>query len=93
MVQLFHNSISNPQIVELQKMILQDLTGSKNIPEIRKHEDGQREMGRLLKKVSALIYIDNVLDEHTLRQMNARKTIIVPGLPEKPWFELMIEMV
>ena len=39
-VQLFHNRILNPQIVELQKIILQDLTGSKNIPEIRKDEDG-----------------------------------------------------
>lgn len=58
-VQLFENIHSFPKIIELQKLILRDLTRSENIPQIRKHEDGQRELSRVLEDVSAFIYIDN----------------------------------
>ena len=49
MVQLFENIDSPPKIIELQKLILKDLMGSENIPQIRKHEDKQRELSRMLE--------------------------------------------
>lgn len=69
-VQLFQDIESKPDIIELQKFILKDLMGpEETIPDIRKYEDGQRELGYMLEKVTAFIYIDNVLGENELRQL------------------------
>jgi hypothetical protein len=38
------------------------------VPDIRKYEDGQRELGERLEKVHAFIYIDNVLKGDTLKK-------------------------
>lgn len=70
MVQLFKNVGSTPDIIELQRSILKDLMGSEiMIPDIRKYQDGQRALGRVLEQVPALIYIDNVLGEDELQQL------------------------
>jgi len=71
--QLFQNIESKPDIIEMQKCILKDLMGpEETTPDIRKYEDGQRELSYLLEKVSAFIYIDNVLGENELRQLLPR---------------------
>lgn len=66
-VELFDklNSASR-DTVELQKLILRDLNGVEETPEIRKREDGQAEIRRILEKVEAIIYIDHVLGPDAL---------------------------
>lgn len=60
-VQLFENMDSTPKIVELQRLILKDLMEhGETVPDIRKHEDGQRELGGMLEKVPAFIYLEKV---------------------------------
>jgi hypothetical protein len=39
------------------------------VPDIRAHEDGQRELGLMLEKVPTFIYIDNVLRPDELEQL------------------------
>lgn len=68
-VQLFKDIKSTPDILELQKLMLKDLMESEKIPDIRKHEEGQRQLGCMLEKVQAFIYIDNVLNANELREL------------------------
>lgn len=69
-VRLFKDIESKPDVIELQKCILKDLMGpEETVPEIRKYEDGQRELGDILAKVPAFLYIDNVLGEKELEQL------------------------
>lgn len=80
-IKLFENRESIPNITDLQRLIIKDLAGSKkfrefrsfgeniNPPEIRKPEEGQWELGYILKIVPAFIYIDNVVREDELRQL------------------------
>lgn len=77
---------SNPDIVELQKCILKDLSikapmgmtdkqeeiGHLVLENIRTFEDGQREIGRMLEKEIAFIYIDNVVHRDRLEQILPR---------------------
>lgn len=51
---------------------LESIRPEETTPDIRKYEDGQRELSDLLEKVSAFIYIDNVLGENELRQLLPR---------------------
>jgi hypothetical protein len=51
-------------------LILKDLMEhGETVPDIRKHEDGQRELGRMLEKAPTFIYIDNVLGQDELGQL------------------------
>jgi hypothetical protein len=69
-VQLFKNIDSTPNIIELQSLILKDLMEhGETVPDIRAHEDGQRELGLMLEKVPAFIFIDNVLGQDELGQL------------------------
>lgn len=68
-VELFTSIESSTDIVTLQKKILEDLLGSKNIPEIRKYQDGQIQISETLEKVPAFIYIDSVVEKDDLRQL------------------------
>lgn len=68
-VELFKSIESSPNIIQLQTKILEDLMGKENIPEIRKYQDGQQQIGLQLEKVPAFIYIDNVLEKDKLRQL------------------------
>lgn len=68
-VELFKSIESSPDVINLQKKILEDLNGGETIPEIRKYQDGQREIGKMLEKVAAFIYIDNVLEKDMLQQL------------------------
>lgn len=69
-VRLFQNIDSTPDIIKLQRKILEDLMApGETVPDIRKHEDGQRQLALILEKVTAFIYIDNVLGQHELGQL------------------------
>ena len=69
-VQLFTDIDSKPDIIDLQKKLLKDLMGPKaTVPEIRKYQDGQRELEDVLKEVQAFIYIDNVLERDALKKV------------------------
>lgn len=57
-VRLFDSITSVPDIPKLQNQVLQDL-GS--LLEIRRDEDGRKEIGSILEKEVVFIYIDNVL--------------------------------
>lgn len=79
MVRLFKDINSSPDIVELQKCMLKDLMlGSREeeqrsvLENIRTFEDGQREIGRMLEKEVAFIYIDNVLAQDALENLLPR---------------------
>ena len=79
MVRLFEDINATPNIIELQKCILKDLMlGSKEeeqrsvIENIRTFEDGRREIGRMLEKEVAFIYIDNVLGQDPLEGLLPR---------------------
>jgi len=60
---------STPDIVKLQKVIIKDLKIGEEIPEIRRSEEGQREIGHLLETDVAFIYIDNVSNKDSLQQL------------------------
>lgn len=71
-VELFQDINTPGNIKELQNMILRDLTPRKDlkdIKEIRNEEEGQVELGKMLQKVKAFIFIDNVLGERELSQL------------------------
>lgn len=68
-IKIFDNRESIPNITDLQRLILKDLTKSGKNAEIRNPEEGQRELAHILKKVPAFIYIDNVVREDELRQL------------------------
>lgn len=68
-IELFDNRESIPNITDLQRLVLKDLTESRKIAEIRNPEEGQRELANILRKVPAFIYIDNVVREDELRQL------------------------
>lgn len=68
-IKLFDNRESIPNITDLQGLILKDLKGPRKIAEIRKPEEGQRELAKILRKEPAFIYIDNVVREDELRQL------------------------
>lgn len=68
-IKLFDNRESIPNITDLQRLILKDLKESRKIAEIRKPEEGQRELADILREVPAFIYIDNVVREDELRQL------------------------
>lgn len=79
MVRLFEDINSTPNIIELQKCMLRDLMlGSREeeqrsvLENIRTFEDGQREIGRMLEKEVAFIYIDNVLAQYPLENLLPR---------------------
>lgn len=76
MVRLFDDITSTPNIVRLQKLILQDLNrqtgGKKTIPDIGTFEEGQREIGHILEKDAVFIYIDNALHRDALEQLLPR---------------------
>lgn len=77
MVRLFDDITSAPNIVELQKCILQDLMRQtdgekKPIPDIRTFEGGQREIGVILEKEPVFIYIDNAFHRDALEQLLPR---------------------
>lgn len=72
MIRMFHDRTSIPNIIELQKCILKDLlVGNEEevMTDLRTFEDGQRQIGRLLEKEVAFIYIDHVLDSKGLEQL------------------------
>jgi len=60
---------STPDIVKLQKVIIKDLKIGEEIPEIRRSEEGQREIGHLLETDVAFLYIDNVSKKDSLQQL------------------------
>lgn len=66
-IKLFDNRESIPNITYLQGLILKDLKESRKIAEIIRHEEGQRELADILRKVPAFICIDNVVREDVLR--------------------------
>lgn len=64
--------IQPESVRQLQSQIIQDLTPEehiKNVTEVRTHYDGQSQIGELLKKVKAFIYIDNALNKDKLRNL------------------------
>eukprot|EP01018_Ginkgo_biloba_P024194 Gb_34084 [translate_table: standard] len=69
-VRLFENAEKVPDdkdITELQKWILQELTGDKH--DIQRFEHGQRLLGDVLKEKQAFIYIDNALEKEHLKKL------------------------
>lgn len=77
MVRLFDDITSTPNIVEFQKCILRDLMVG--IAEekaakldVRTFESGQHQIGSVLQKEVAFLYVDNVLDGDKLQQLLPR---------------------
>jgi hypothetical protein len=72
-VQVFVDIDSKPNIIKLQKDILKDLMGPEEpVPDIRKYQDGQRELERVLREVQCFVYIDYVLDQIALIKLLPR---------------------
>lgn len=77
MVKLSEDDTSTPNIVKLQNSILNDLrigTEDEALPTFEgSASDGQRAISGILRKVEALIYIDNVVTAESLRDLLPRR--------------------
>eukprot|EP00253_Pinus_taeda_P035069 PITA_35069 len=89
-VQLSNDIGSKLDIIKLQRKILGHLMEPRElIPDIPKPEDGRRELGKMLKKVEAFIYIDNVLNRGELELLlphdldKAKKVRFLLAAPDK----------